>query len=112
MTLLPVIVRELRSQSRQPATYWLRLVAAGAVFGAFVLLLLRLARENVVFAVAGAVGIGGANPFSEFGAVLFGLLNATIFVCNAFLAPLLTADCISREQREGTLGLLFLTKLN
>ena len=27
------------------------------------------------------------------------------------LVPLLVADCLSRERREGTLGLLFLTPL-
>src|SRR5262249_12624582 len=27
------------------------------------------------------------------------------------LVPMLTADCISRERREGTLGLLFMTRL-
>jgi len=111
MTLFPVIVRELGSQSRQPATYWLRVAAASAVLAMFVLLLLRFARLGSLLNVSGLAG-GGANPFSEFGTVIFGHLNATIFVCNAFLAPLLTADCISHENRESTLGLLFLTKLN
>lgn len=108
MTLWPVIVRELRAQSRQAGTYWLRVAAAGAVLGMFVLLLLRLSRFGGLF----MPGKGGVNPFSGFGALLFGQLNATIFVCNAFIAPLLTADCISREKREGTLGLLFLTNLS
>jgi len=111
MTLWPVIVRELRSQSRQPATYWLRVAAAGTVLGMFVFLLLRLGRVGGLFTVI-SPGMGSGNPFSGFGAVLFGQLNAAIFLCNAFLAPLLTADCISRERREGTLGLLFLTNLS
>ena len=111
MTLWPVIVRELRAQSRQPATYWLRVAAAGTVLGMFVFLLLRLGRAGGSFTVV-APGMGRGNPFSGFGAVLFGQLNAVIFICNAFLAPLLTADCISRERREGTLGLLFLTNLS
>jgi ABC-type transport system involved in multi-copper enzyme maturation permease subunit len=111
MTLWPVIVRELRAQSRQPATYWLRVAAAGAVLGMFVLLLLRFSRFGGLANVMGSPG-GGANAFSGFGTVLFGQLNATIFICNAFLAPLLTADCIAREKREGTLGLLFLTNLS
>ena len=110
MTLLPVIVRELRSQARQPATYWLRVIAAGAVFGVLTLLLLYLERD---FSSRGVAGLRpGADPFSGMGAMLFGYLNATIFVCNAFLVPLLTADCIAREKRDGTLGLLFLTPLS
>ena len=110
MTLWPVIVRELRAQSRQPATYWLRVAAAGIVLGMFVFFVLRWGRSGSSFPVL-SPGMGG-NPFSGLGAVLFGQLNATIFLCNAFLAPLLTADCISRERREGTLGLLFLTDLS
>jgi ABC-type transport system involved in cytochrome c biogenesis permease component len=111
MTLWPVIIRELRAQSRQPATYWLRVAAAGIVLGMFVFLLLRLGRAGGLFTVV-SPGMSSGNPFSGFGSVLFGQLNATIFLCNAFLAPLLTADCISRERREGTLGLLFLTNLS
>jgi ABC-type transport system involved in multi-copper enzyme maturation permease subunit len=46
------------------------------------------------------------------GARLFGNLNATLFRRRSgFLSPLLTADCISQEKREGTLGLLFMTQL-
>ncbi len=104
MTLWPVIVRELRAQSRQPATYWLRLVAAGIVFAVFALVLLRIEQQ-----LANSKGAGAT--LSAFGAQAFGHLNATMFLCTMVLAPLLTADCISRERREGTLGLLFLTRL-
>jgi ABC-type transport system involved in cytochrome c biogenesis permease component len=45
------------------------------------------------------------------GGHLFGALNATLFLSIWILVPLLTADIISREKREGTLGLLFLTPL-
>jgi ABC-type transport system involved in cytochrome c biogenesis permease component len=111
MTVFPVIVRELRAQARQPLTYWLRVLAAGAVLGMFGFLLLLMSRSEEMWAVT-STGTGGINPFSGFGTLLFGYLNSTLFVCNCLLAPLLTADCISREKREGTLGLLFLTKLN
>jgi len=111
MTLWPVIVRELRAQSRQPATYWLRVAAAGIVLGMFVFLLLRLGRVGGAFTVV-SPGTGQVNPFSGLGALLFGRLNAAIFLCNAFLAPLLTADCVARERRGGTLGRLFLTYLS
>lgn len=110
MTVFPVIVRELRAQARQPSAYWLRIAAAAAAVAIFgVLLAIRDWNES--WAVAQATTKRGVNPFSGFGAVLFGHLNATIFVCNCLLAPLLTADCISREKRDGTLGLLFLTPL-
>jgi len=42
---------------------------------------------------------------------MFGNLNAAVFLALWILVPLLTADCINREKREGTLGLLFLTPL-
>jgi ABC-type transport system involved in multi-copper enzyme maturation permease subunit len=92
MNLLPVIVRELRAQSRQPMTYWLRVVGIGAIVGVLALLDLR-----------------GAP--SELGGRLFSALNATLFLSIWIFVPLLTADTISREKREGTLGLLFLTPL-
>jgi len=45
------------------------------------------------------------------GATLFGNLRAALFIAIWLLEPLLTADCFSRERREGTLGILFLTPL-
>ena len=45
------------------------------------------------------------------GARLFAVLNTTLFASIWLVVPLLTADCVSREKREGTLGLLFLTPL-
>src|SRR6185369_5833518 len=45
------------------------------------------------------------------GGVLFGRLHLTMLCSIWILVPLMTADCISRERREGTLGLLFLTPL-
>src|SRR5262245_42638457 len=92
MNLLPVIVRELRAQSRQPMTYWLRVMGVGAIIGVMTL-----------------VDLSGAP--SELGSRLFSALNATLFLSIWIFVPLLTADTISREKREGTLGLLFLTPL-
>ena len=34
MSVLPIIVRELRSQARQPLTHWLRMVGGVSVIGA------------------------------------------------------------------------------
>ncbi len=92
MNLLPVIVRELRSQARQPMTYWLRVIGIGAIVGVLAL-----------------VDVRGAP--SALGGRLFSALNATLFISIWIFVPLLTADTISRERREGTLGLLFLTPL-
>ena len=52
-----------------------------------------------------------ANPFQTFGAALFGKLNVFIFGAIWLFVPLAAADAISRERREGTLVLLYLTEL-
>jgi ABC-type transport system involved in multi-copper enzyme maturation permease subunit len=80
----------MRAEARRPFTYWLRVVAAG-------LLLL----------VTVAVMLGGIGS----GTIVFGALHSLLFASIWLVVPLLTADCISRERREGTLGLLFLTPL-
>jgi len=76
-------------------TYWLR--ALGGL-GAAALLVLA----------------SGANPgisSAQWGARLFASLNLAAYYFILLGVPLLTADCLSREKREGTLGLLFLTPL-
>ncbi|HZV33870.1 MAG TPA: hypothetical protein VFB72_04770 [Verrucomicrobiae bacterium] len=93
MTVFPVIERELRVQSRLWFTYLIR------VLGALALL--------CVFLWFGAVN--GFPP--HVGGRLFGWLNCTMMVSIWVLVPLTCADCISRERREGTVGLLFLTPL-
>ncbi|HEY2951586.1 MAG TPA: hypothetical protein VGK40_03330 [Verrucomicrobiae bacterium] len=93
MNVLPVIARELRAEARHGFTYWLR------VLGAAVML---------------AVGVWawvGNNLTMGDGGKLFSVMHATLFFSIWILVPLMTADCISRERREGTLGLLFLTSL-
>ena len=93
MTVLPVIVRELRASARQPFTYSLRVLGAAA-----------LLLTGVLFGVR-----YGFEP--TLGRRLFTALHCTLFTAIWVLVPMLTADCISRERREGTLGLLFLTPL-
>jgi ABC-type transport system involved in multi-copper enzyme maturation permease subunit len=89
----PVIIRELRVGSRHWVTYWLRVLAASAaIAGAFHVWLLHQGMANQ----------GG--PF-------FARLHQVLFVAIWIFVPLLTADCLSKEKREGTLGLLFLTAL-
>jgi ABC-type Na+ efflux pump permease subunit len=48
---------------------------------------------------------------SGWGPALFEGLNQILLFAFWILVPLMTADCVSREKREGTLGLLFLTPL-
>ena len=93
--MLPVLVRELNAESRRPANYWLRVVGPAALLLFFLLIALTKARL--------APGEGGR---------LFGDCNGILFIAIWIVAPMLTADCISREKRDGTLGLLFLTPLN
>jgi len=94
MTFLPVIDRELRAEARSPYHHWLRLTGAGAV---------------LVYFVAVAQGFDG--PSSFLGRQLFGALASASILLTLVLTPQLTADCLSREKREGTLGLLLLTPL-
>ena len=89
MAAWPLIVRELRELSRQGQLFWIRVIAAAIAFGTTAFLLLDrtfLGRE---------VGI-----------YIFGALNHILFFTIIAIGPLITADCIAREKREGTLGLL------
>ena len=94
MAAWPLIVRELRELSRQGQLFWIRVIAAAIAFGTTAFLLLDrtfLGRE---------VGI-----------YIFGALNHILFFTIIAIGPLITADCIAREKREGTLGLLLLSPL-
>lgn len=93
MTVLPVIHRELRASARHSFTYFLRTVGAGALLLASLFFGLEHGFE------------------SSFGGALFGYLHFTLFYAIWIIVPLLAADCISRERREGTLGLLYMTGL-
>ena len=95
MTVFPVVGRELRVASRRPWTYWSRLVAVGV--GLMICSWFLMVRGGIgiqvtgepVFYVASAMALG------------FGLLAGLLF----------SADSVSSEKRDGTLGLLFLTDL-
>jgi hypothetical protein len=94
MTFLPVVERELRVAARRRGTYWSRLAAA-----------------SLGWAIAAWVLTAASNAGMQTGAVVFKVLAAVIFVYTALGGLLATADCLSEEKREGTLGLLFLTDL-
>jgi hypothetical protein len=94
MTLLPILTRELLSRSRSRATYWTRF--AVALVGILVCL------ESIANA---AVGNPARMGHYVFNAIVFAAFLVSCSVC------LLAADTISAERREGTLGLLFLTRV-
>jgi len=95
MTFLPIVSRELRLASRRRGTYWIRSGAALIIMlvGTWLFLILRGEAPKDLAMVLFCVLTGGA--------VLFALVSG----------PRSTADSISEEKREGTLGLLFLTDL-
>jgi hypothetical protein len=96
MTVLPIVERELRVRARLRSTYRFRFFAAtGAILIVAVLLL-------------GSMGRGG-NP--HLGTSIFVTLAGLAFLYCLMEGARNTADCLSGEKREGTLGLLFLTDL-
>lgn len=105
MSFLPIVERELRAAARHPSNYGLRLFGAGAA-------VIALGLAGCRHTPAPGRFVPGLQPFGEFGAALFGYLNGTLFFLIWTVVPLMTADCLSRERREGTLGLLFLTPLS
>ena len=96
MTFLPIVERELRVAARRPATHWTRFFAAFATMSIWLLLALSTPQSVPVPQLS-------RNLFIAIGLLAFGFCTlAGVF---------LTADCLSVEKREGTLGLLFLTDL-
>lgn len=95
MTLLPIVERELRVASRRWTTFWMRLLAA------------------VTFVLMGMGGIMAANfnNGAPSGLGLFKSLSGLCFILCVVAGPILAADILSAEKRQGTLGLLFLTDL-
>ena len=95
MTLFPIVERELRVAARRQETYWTRLaiaiVAMLIAAGIFVL----------------TIGL----PSGQTGRYIFGVLAGLQLLYCLVYGRRATADSISHEKREGTLGLLFLTDL-
>jgi ABC-type transport system involved in multi-copper enzyme maturation permease subunit len=95
MIFLPIVTRELRVASRRRSTYWVRTSAALAVIlaGTWLFLMMQDQPQGMVAMTLFCILTGSA--------VLYALLSGVRA----------TADCLSEEKREGTLGLLFLTDL-
>jgi ABC-type transport system involved in multi-copper enzyme maturation permease subunit len=93
MIVLPVIQRELAASARQTSTYSSRTAGAAALLAVCAYVELK-------------------NQFGAgFGAVLFAELHGALLAAIWLFVPMLIADCISRERRDGTLALLVLTAL-
>src|SRR2546423_1077218 len=95
MTLLPVVSRELSVVARRAATYWMRV---GLSFAS-------------LLGMAWILVTSWQAPQALQGRMVFQSLATFGFVYAICAGIPLASDCISREKREGTLGLLFLTDL-
>jgi ABC-type Na+ efflux pump permease subunit len=95
MTFLPIVERELRVAARRRATYGMRFRIAGAATLAF----------------AACIVASEFSPSVPVGKTLYLGLSWLCMVYCLSAGRMMTADCLSREKREGTLGLLFLTDL-
>ena len=97
MRFLPIVVRELLVAARKAVTYrnrfWAPLVGLIILAGL----------------VAGMEGQGALG--STQGRSLFSALSILGLIYSLIVGVRVTADCLSVEKRDGTLGLLFLTDL-
>jgi alpha-tubulin suppressor-like RCC1 family protein/ABC-type transport system involved in cytochrome c biogenesis permease component len=95
MTFLPIVGRELREAARRADTYWTRL---------------RMPALAIVLAAGFVIADFGSS--SQFlGRQTFHVIGGLALLSSLLAGRLFTADCLSSEKREGTLGLLFLTDL-
>src|SRR5262245_39121664 len=96
MNTLPIVARELRVVARRRNTF-----------------LIRVAVAFIAIAVVAwmALTSPAGRPPHEAGRDIFGTLSVLAFVFCLMAGIRTTADCISCEKRDGTLGLLFLTDL-
>jgi ABC-type transport system involved in multi-copper enzyme maturation permease subunit len=96
VTFLPIVVRELQVAARRRSTFQLRFFGAtgATLLGGLFLM---------VSTLPGALAATGRGLFVALTVALLGMALISGVV--------LTADCLSRERREGTLGFLFLTDL-
>lgn len=96
MNVWPLIQRELQVGARRRSTQWLRVAVAAAA------------------TIVGAIYIPmiGRTAMMTPGMYLFLVLVWMAFGITGLFGVFFASDVISGERREGTLGLLFLTRLN
>ena len=97
MNILPVAHRELRLLARAPGTYRVRCLTV---------ILATLLSLGMLYA-----GFAGTLSPASAGRGLFVTLSSIAALYVLIEGSLVTGDSLSREKREGTLGLLFLTDL-
>ncbi len=95
--VFPVVERELRVAARRRSTYRVRLLAVIAMMAGF--------------GFAELVFLDRDQSPAEHGQILFQIFSWLALTFAGLAGLLGTADCMSAEKREGTLGLLFLTDL-
>src|SRR5262245_33382281 len=95
MTFLPIVERELRVRARHKATFRARGGSA------------QVACLIIGFFLLSGVSPAGAGT----GKTVFWFVSVLAFIWCLFEGPRNTADALSEEKRQGTLGLLFLTDL-
>ena len=96
MRFLSVAERELRTAARNKVTHRSRWITSAIFLGYLIWL----------FWIHNGFSNSRVTPD------VFGAFAVTIFFFCLIVGATRTADCISAERREGTLGLLFLTNLN
>jgi ABC-type Na+ efflux pump permease subunit len=96
MNFLPIVHRELIVSARRVQTHTTR-VAWGLI--------------GILFCGLMIWSTGPLIAPAMLGQQIFFLLSGFAFLCAFVSGPTLTADSLSEEKREGTLGLLFLTGL-
>jgi len=94
MTFLPIVERELRVRARHKATFRTRMGAA----------------LTACLIIGFFLGAGRVSP-ANYGEMVFWFVSVLAFIWCLFEGARNTADALSEEKREGTLGLLFLTDL-
>jgi ABC-type transport system involved in multi-copper enzyme maturation permease subunit len=96
MTFLPIVERELREGARKKSPRYTRLIVAAVA--------LLIGLFQITF-----VPFFSRGPVQ--GGVAFSIITGFAFLLCVGAGVFFTADCLSEEKREGTLGLLFLTDL-
>jgi hypothetical protein len=95
VSFLPILQRELATAARRPSTYRTR---TGFV------IVMSLIAATLLF-------IGSAGTTRSVGNAVFSILAASGFLYCLLAGARQSADCLSEEKRDGTLGLMFLTDL-
>lgn len=96
MNFLPIVERELRVAARERKTYWVRVLVPAGTVGLLCYFFSGYLRWH---------------NLSDLGRELLHFLACTTLLVGMLAGVVVTGDALSREKRDGTLGLLFLTHL-